>query len=135
MPSSGILCHVALVGTDVRRLLVTANVPSSPILVTLMEVLRSSKMSILKRATWHNIPEDGILLYNHCDSSFQLVEYSSHCYEEHLRVPSNLVHLSDPCPSSAYFLNWIRLCGLQWIYTLADIKIQATVTNIPYYLL
>jgi hypothetical protein len=43
-------------------LLVTANVPSSPILVTLMmEALCSFKMSVLTRATWPYIPEDGIL--------------------------------------------------------------------------
>jgi hypothetical protein len=85
MVSSGMLRRVVLVRTDVseelstsfirvtriggwvflcsvRPLLVTASVvPSSPILVTLMEALRSSETSVLTRATWSNIPEDTIL--------------------------------------------------------------------------
>jgi hypothetical protein len=45
-----------------HQLLVTANVPSSPILVALMvEVLASSKTLALTRTRWHNIPEDGII--------------------------------------------------------------------------
>jgi hypothetical protein len=83
MASSGMLRRVALVRTDVSeelsaaiikvtrinelgrklRLLVTANfLPSSPTLVTLMtEALRSSKTSVLTRATRRKMPEDAVL--------------------------------------------------------------------------
>jgi hypothetical protein len=58
--------------------MVTATViPSSLILVTLMmELILSSKTSFLKRATWRNIPEDGIL---------------QHFWSSHLLLYSKLV--------------------------------------------
>jgi hypothetical protein len=87
MPSSGMLHRVAIVRTDVSeeriasiirvtrvselsislQLASVANVvPSSPILVTLMEeALSSSETSVLTRATRRNIPEDAILNINY----------------------------------------------------------------------
>jgi hypothetical protein len=48
---------------SVRRLLVAATVvPSSPILVTLMEALGSSETSVLKRAARRKIPEENVLI-------------------------------------------------------------------------
>jgi hypothetical protein len=64
---------------SVLQLLVTANVfPSSPILVTpMMEGICSSEMSVLTRATWHNIPEERILLIiTLCEQCFKSLCYS-----------------------------------------------------------
>jgi hypothetical protein len=72
MQSSGI--------RSVRRLLLKANVPSSPILATLMmEAVRSYDTSDFTRATRRNMPEDGILYmiysfpYGH--SAFNTAKY------------------------------------------------------------
>jgi hypothetical protein len=86
MASSGMLRHVSLVRTDVSEepsasfirvtricelgtMLVKANiVPSSPILVILMEALNSSETSVLTRATRRNIPEDAVLHSDRCEN-------------------------------------------------------------------
>jgi hypothetical protein len=67
------LSRVAFIRTDVSeklllrsvlRLLVTVNVvPSSPILFGLMmDAISSYEESVLTKATWRNIPEEGVLL-------------------------------------------------------------------------
>jgi hypothetical protein len=59
MPSLAMLRHVAL--RSMRRLLLTANIPSSPILVTLMKkAISYSETSVLTRATQSDISEDVI---------------------------------------------------------------------------
>jgi hypothetical protein len=87
MASPGMLRRVTLVITDVseeliasfvflrsvHRLLVTANVPRSPILVTLVkEMVNSSETSILTRVTRRNILEDAIPQWMYVEFTFDL---------------------------------------------------------------
>jgi hypothetical protein len=65
---------------SVLALLVTANVPSSLILVTLMMEARSfSESSVLMRTTRHHIPEDGIL---HSHRSENFIAYEMTIFSE-----------------------------------------------------
>jgi hypothetical protein len=62
------------------RLLITANiVPSSPNLVILMmEAICSSEMSVLTRAIWCNIAEDGIFHSHHRENLNSYTALSCH---------------------------------------------------------
>jgi hypothetical protein len=83
MPSSGMLCHVALVRTDVSEerstsiIMVTRigelgkTLPVTSNLCMLWRNtihLHSSETSVLMRATWCNILEDDILHSHHCEN-------------------------------------------------------------------
>jgi hypothetical protein len=90
-------------------LLVTANVVlSSPILVTLMmEELRSSETSVLKRATRRNIPDGGVFFFDSVYSSenFQLINkhFISYYSEPVYTVVSQMaVRLSALCASRRF---------------------------------
>jgi hypothetical protein len=80
MPPSGILCHVALVRTDVSVELITSIIRVTSI-SELGTLAVTSNQSMLRRntmstATWCNIPEDGILQSHHCKNLKFYIEKS-----------------------------------------------------------
>jgi hypothetical protein len=94
--------------SSVHRLLVMANIPSSPILVTLMmEALSFYETSVLTRATWCNIPEDSIL-HSHCHENLK-------SYIKHSIVPVFNQHVTL-CVCVFVCLLFSFICG--WKYTI-----------------
>jgi hypothetical protein len=79
--------------------LVTANVPISPIFVTLMmEALRSSETSVLTRAKWQNIPENHIL------------------HNPNIVSKELFIWWLDYVPSMENLLNRFHNSGMKWAY-------------------
>jgi hypothetical protein len=77
------------------QLVVTASVPSSQILFTLlMEAIRSSETLVLARVTRHHITEDGIL-YRRKNGVFWVVTPCGSCKNRHFGGTWRLLHQSD----------------------------------------
>jgi hypothetical protein len=85
---------------SVLQLLVTANVYSSPILVTLMmEALRSSETAIVTKVTWWNTPQDCILHSHHREnlrSYSEIVIVPVRETDSCNAFPIKKVHISEP---------------------------------------
>jgi hypothetical protein len=95
---------------SMRRLLVTVNVPSSPILVTqMMEVLHSSETWALTGATWRNIPEDRILQKRLISQLYTIVR-----------------HLQNLLLLNAYFMSQLVYRFFQWLRSHTKLQIPSS---------
>jgi hypothetical protein len=76
----------------VYQWLVTANVPSSPILFTLMlEAIYSSKTSVLTTATLRNIAEDSILQLILLGVNYEWYRLTGRAYNFFILLPANRI--------------------------------------------
>jgi hypothetical protein len=118
---------------NVLRLLVTANIPSSPILVTLMmEAICSSKTSVITRATQRNVPEDCILhnetLPSNCQCRFLvLIRCQVQICLEKTRSKVYYVLPFDNC-----FINRLGYWHNSWTYIWEQVLNLSWQSDYPY---